>query len=66
MKTCVQFAVWAFFVCVIVYAALSPDGGAVYQNPMTAVGLGLIGLGLIKQARDHEGSAAESGAGPTQ
>ena len=66
MKACIQFAAWAFFVCVILYAVLSPDGGVVHQNPMTAMGLGLIGLGLIKRARDHEAKAAVPATGSTR
>ena len=30
---------------------VSPDGGLIYHNPVAPLAVGLIGLGLIKQAR---------------
>lgn len=36
---------------VIVFAMVNPHGGVVYQSPLMALGLGLIGLGLCKHVQ---------------
>lgn len=35
----------------VLYLAINPEQGAIYENPMTALGLGLIGLGMVMEAR---------------
>lgn len=32
---------------------VSPDGGLIYHNPMVPLAVGMIGFGLIKQARSQ-------------
>ena len=35
----------------VLYAAIGPGGGVFFDNPLVAVGAGLIGLGLTIDAR---------------
>lgn len=58
MKGLLQTTAWAAGIVVIVLAALSPDGGVMYHSPMAAASMGLIGLGLIKRARERAGLVA--------
>lgn len=51
MKTLLSFVLFACVASVIMYAVAHPDGGVIYQSPAAALGVGLIGLGLCKQAR---------------
>lgn len=53
MKSVLTLAAWLFVSVVIVYAAANPESGVIFQSPMAALGVGLIGLGLCKQTRDH-------------
>lgn len=49
MKSFLSLIAWLCIAAVIVYAATQPDGGVVYQSPMGALGIGLIGLGMCKK-----------------
>ncbi|MCC6580861.1 MAG: hypothetical protein IT440_10500 [Phycisphaeraceae bacterium] len=51
MKALLQFVAWMFVAAVMIYAAARPDFGVVFQNPICTVGVGLIGLGMIVDAR---------------
>lgn len=51
MRTLGILLAWSVPVGVILYAALSPDGGVVFHSPMTALGIGMIGLGMCLEAR---------------
>ncbi len=51
MKPILIIMAWAFVSIVIVYAVANPNGGVVYNSPLAALGIGLIGLGLCKDAR---------------
>jgi len=51
MKSAAKFFAWTFIAAVALFAAVNPDGGVVYQNPMATAGIGLIGLGLFMEAK---------------
>lgn len=53
MKAALQFVAWSAVAAVVLCAALNPDGGVAFQSPAAALGLGMIGLGLIKHAKEH-------------
>ena len=58
MKKLANLVVWTFVLLVCVYAAIRPETGVLYHNPLATVGVGLIGLGLFLEARrDQTGSA---------
>jgi hypothetical protein len=54
MKSIVIIIAWAIATAVILYAAINPHNGIVWQSPMSAIGVGLIGLGRCKHARDKQ------------
>ncbi len=58
MKKLAIFTAWTFVAGVVLYTALSPAAGVIHQNPMAALGLGLIGFGLCKDARKNSPSLA--------
>jgi len=49
MKTVSNLIAWTVVSLIIVFAAVQPDHGVVYQSPFAALGVGLIGLGLCKE-----------------
>lgn len=51
MKSFAQFVAWAFVAGIILFAALNPTSGVIFQSPGAAVGIGLIGLGICMEAR---------------
>ena len=51
MKTIGILSAWAALVCVIVYCVFSPENGVMFQNPMAAMSLGVIGLGLCMESK---------------
>lgn len=59
MKSFAQFAAWTFVSGIILFAALNPNSGVMFQNPGTALGLGLIGLGLCMEARKKMAAQAQ-------
>ncbi len=59
MKTIVTFILWAALAGVILYAAVNPETGIVFQSPGTAVCVAIIGLGLCKHAHDRSKAEAE-------
>ena len=54
MKAIVTFTVWAALAAVILYAAVNPETGIVFQSPGAAVCVAIIGLGLCKHAHDRQ------------
>lgn len=48
MKSFFVAMAWLIPMAVILYAAVNPTNGIVYQSPLAAVGIGLIGLGMMK------------------
>lgn len=50
MNHALKLTGWAFATLVVLYAAINPEAGVLYENPGACVGLGLIGLGLAKTA----------------
>jgi len=54
MKAVVTFVAWAILASVILYAAVNPETGIVFQSPGTAGAVALIGLGLCKHAHDKQ------------
>ncbi len=54
------FAKLALMVCttlLVVYVAINPQWGIVYQSPTAALGVGLIGMGLMIEARKRRKAA---------
>lgn len=51
MRTILKLAAWSFSASVVVFASVNAESGVVYQNPVVAMGLGMIGLGLCLDAR---------------
>ena len=51
MKTLLILLALITGITVVVYAVLQPDKGVIYQDPVMPLALGLIGVGLCKQAR---------------
>ena len=49
-KPAIQLAAWTFVAMVVVYTAVGTEG-ALYGNPLACLGVGLIGLGLLLDAR---------------
>lgn len=54
MKSIAIITCWAIAAGVILYAAVNPNNGIIWQSPMSAFGVGLIGLGLCKHAHDKQ------------
>ncbi len=54
MKSFAQFAAWAFVAGIILFAALNPTSGVIFQSPGAAIGIGLIGLGMCMEARKKQ------------
>lgn len=57
MKSFLSLIAWLCIAAVIVYAAAQPGGGVVYQSPMGALGIGLIGMGLCKKLSQRRRAA---------
>jgi hypothetical protein len=47
----VHLSLLVAIVAPILYIALNPENGLMYQDPRVALGLGLIGFGLCMKAR---------------
>ncbi|MCC6681231.1 MAG: hypothetical protein IT445_10070 [Phycisphaeraceae bacterium] len=52
MHRLMHFGLMTLILTVIVYLLLVPQQAAIYHNPLAVVGLGMIGLGLCKMARE--------------
>lgn len=50
MKTFAIISAWAALASVILYCVFSPQDGVMFQGPMAALSLGVIGLGLCKES----------------
>lgn len=50
MRATIHLLAWAFVMLALVYVAVGPHG-ALPANPLTTLGVGLIGLGLVVEAR---------------
>jgi hypothetical protein len=53
MKKVAAVMCWSVSAGTIVYAAANPTCGVVWQSPWSALCLGIIGLGLMRYARDR-------------
>ncbi len=63
MKTIALLLPWLGIWAGVLYLAINPESGLMYNNPITAIGLGLIGLGMMMEARKRQTvrqAAAES------
>lgn len=49
LKPTLHLLAWGFVALALVYAAVGPHG-ALYDNPLGSVGVGLIGLGALVEA----------------
>lgn len=58
MKTAAKLTAMAFVGGAVLFAALNPDGGVLFHSPLSAVGLGLIGLGLVVEMKQRQARAA--------
>lgn len=54
MKTILMLVAWTAIAGVILYAAVNPETGIVFQSPGMAGAVALIGLGLCKHAHDKQ------------
>ncbi|MEX0777623.1 MAG: hypothetical protein WD042_18105 [Phycisphaeraceae bacterium] len=59
MKAIVQMVAWSLLAGLILYLAINPQWGVLYQNPMAAIGFGLIGLGIFIEARKRAVQSAK-------
>ncbi len=53
MKSFGILLAWAALCGVIVYGVMSPEHGLMFQNPLAAMSLGMVGLGLCLESRKH-------------
>lgn len=60
MKSLAQFTAWTFVAGIILFAALNPSNGVIFQSPGAAVGIGLIGLGMCMEARKKMAAQAQA------
>ncbi len=54
MKNVALLLPWLGIWAGVLYLAIHPESGLMYHNPMTAIGLGLIGLGMMMEARKRQ------------
>jgi hypothetical protein len=60
MKTMMSLIAWTIAAVVIVYAAVAPDNGVIFQSPGAALAVGVIGLGLCLDAKQRRAKCAAS------
>lgn len=53
MKTIVTLTVWVTVAVTVLYLVLRAENGLLDQGPWTILGLGLIGLGLCREAHQR-------------
>jgi hypothetical protein len=53
MATLFRMGCWGGVVLAVVFALVGPNVGVLFSNPAAILGLGLVGLGLCKQARNN-------------
>ena len=58
MKSVLTCAAALALTAIVLYAAINPVNGIVFQSPTAAIGVGLIGLGLCKHAHDRRKASA--------
>ncbi len=51
MKTFATYLFGLAGVLFVLYAAVSPEYGVIYRGPLAPLALGLVGIGLFRQAR---------------
>lgn len=52
MKLMVQFAAVTLLLTAVLAAAFHPAFGVLWSNPLALVGMGLIGVGLVRNAQE--------------
>lgn len=57
MHRLMHFGLLTLILTVVIYLLLVPQQAAIYHNPLAVVGLGMIGLGLCKMAREGKWAA---------
>ena len=56
MRNLMHFGLLTLILTLIVYLLVAPQQAAIYHNPLAVIGLGMIGLGLCKMAREKSTS----------
>lgn len=57
MKTIAACTCWFVATLALLYMVVRPDTGVVHHSPTTALGLGMIGLGLCRMSRPKTAAA---------
>ena len=63
MRARLNILAWGFATAAVIYAAVGPGMGVLYDNPLATVGFGLIGLGLCKEGRRRLATAKVAPSG---
>ena len=50
MKTAIRVVMLVAISAVVIYAAVGPGVGVLFNNPLATIGTGMIGLGLTVEA----------------
>ena len=58
MKTILNMTAWSLAVTAVVWLTTTPQAAGIWDNPLAFIGLGLVGLGLCKHARDRTAAGA--------
>ena len=59
MKNIAPIIAWTFITTVIVLVVFNPTHGVLFQSPASAIGLGLIGLGMCMEAKKKMATKAQ-------
>lgn len=51
MKSFAILTAWTLLVGVIIHSVFSPQNGVMFQSPLAALSLGIIGLGLCMESK---------------
>ena len=60
VKSLLHQIIWVVPMLAILYAVLNPQQGILWQSPMTVLGVGLIGLGMLKHGLDKQKVTAKA------